>query len=448
VATDSSGNVYAAGNTTGTDTYGFGNSVTATGTAASGQSNTLLVKYNSSGIAQWAQTLTAGTAGAAFSGIAIDNAGNVYAAGVTYGIGTFGFGNAVTATGTDTSGSGNTLVVKYNSNGAAQWAQTLTAGTAGATFRRVTTDNAGNIYAVGTFLGTGTFGFGNSVIATGVSSSSNTLVVKYNSAGAAQWAQTLTAGTGGQFYGVATDSSGNIYAVGLLGGSGTTGFGNSVTATGISGINNTLVVKYNSSGVAQWAQTLTAGTALAQFDGVALDSSGNVYAAGFTNGTGTFGFGNSVTAAGTDASNNGNTIVVKYNSSGVAQWAKTLTAGTAGAWFNSITTDSAGNLYAVGGVDSGTYNFGNSVTATGTDTSGNGNSIVVKYNSGGAAQWAKTLTAGTAGATFSGVTIDGANNVYAVGVAVGTGTYGFGNSVTATGTDTSGTGNTLLVKYH
>ena len=57
-------------------------------------------------------------------------------------------------------------------------------------------------------------------------------------------------------------------------------------------------MKYNSSGVAQWAQTVTAGSRSSDFNSVSVASDGSVYAAGYISGTGTYNFGNSVTATG------------------------------------------------------------------------------------------------------------------------------------------------------
>ena len=105
----------------------IGNGVTATG--ASSTQNVLLVKYNPSGQAQWARTLTASTVGAWFYAVAVDPAGNIYAAGSTAAHGTCSFGNGVTAS--PFIPSNNVLIVKYNSSGQALWTQTLGSGTTG-----------------------------------------------------------------------------------------------------------------------------------------------------------------------------------------------------------------------------------------------------------------------------------------------------------------------------
>lgn len=448
VSTDNLGNIYAVGYIYGTGTCGFGNSVTVTGIGPLG--NVLVVKYNASGVAQWARTLTSGTGGATFFEAATDSAGNLYAVGATTGSGTFGFGNSVTVTGTDSSGYGNSLVVKYDSFGVAQWAQTLTTGTGGASFQGVTIDSSGNLYAVGYQVGPGTFGFGNAVTATGTATGThgNTLIVKYDSSGTAKWAQTLTAGTAGAiFNGVAIDGSGNIYSVGTSFGTGTFGFGNAVTATGTdSGSDgNTLVVKYDASGAAQWARTLTAGLGGARLKAVSTDGSGNIYAVGKMYGTATFGFGNGVTVTGSAPSGTVNPLVVKYDATGAAQWARTLTSGTDGASFNALSTDAAGNTWAAGiAIGPGTFGFGNGVKCTGSADIGNGNTLVVRYNSSGDAQWAQTLTGGTGGGNLYGVAADPQGSLIAVGDCQGTGTFSFGNAVTATGTSST---NALVVKY-
>ena len=172
--------------------------------------------------------------------------------------------------------------------------------------------------------------------------------MKYNSSGVAQWARTMTSAPVeySKFFGVAVAPDGSVYAAGYVHGTCTYDFGNSVTATGTSISANIVLVKYNSSGTAQWAKTVTAGNGNSRFSGVSVASDGSVYAAGFINGTATYDFGNSVTAAGTNV--DWNIVLVKYNSSGVAQWARTVITGSNDSWFNSVSVASDGSVYAAG----------------------------------------------------------------------------------------------------
>jgi len=101
-------------------------------------------------------------------------------------------------------------------------------------------------------------------------------------------------------------------------------------------------------------------------NGVATDSSGNVYVTG-----GTYGG-----LDGNSNKDNSDLFVVKYNSSGTKQWTKQLgTSGNDNA--SGVATDSSGNVYVTGyttgGLDGNTSAYGNDL-------------FVVKYNSSGTKQ--------------------------------------------------------------
>ena len=99
----------------------------------------------------------------------------------------------------------------------------------------VTVDSSNNIYVTGSTQG----GFdGNSQWGP-----SDLVLVKYNSSGTKQWTKQLETSSNDYAYGVAVDSSGNVYAAGNTGGAldGNTNAGGS----------DLFVVKYNSSGVKQ-----------------------------------------------------------------------------------------------------------------------------------------------------------------------------------------------------
>jgi hypothetical protein len=366
--------VYAAGYIYGTGTYNFGNGVTATGTYIG--SNVVLVQYNSStGVAQWARTLTAGSNVSSFSSVAEASDGSVYAAGYIYGTGTYNFGNGVTAAG-PTNGP-NLVLVKYSNTGLAQWARTV-AGSDQSSFNGVSVASDGlSVYAAGYIAGTGTYDFGNSVISAGTYTNGGSVVlVKYDSiSGFAQWAQTVTAGPGDSLFTSvsAVTSDGSVYAAGYIQGAGAYTFGIGVppiTGTSTDGINMVLV-KYNSAGVAQWAQTVTAGsTSSENLFGVSVATDGSVYAAGYIDGSDTFNFGNSVTATGVYKGEN--VVLVKYDSTGAASWAQTVTAASNGSFFAGVSAASGGYVYAAGDISgTGTYNFGNGKTAAGTYAGGN-----------------------------------------------------------------------------
>ena len=104
---DSSSNIYVVGNAGS----GFD------GNTGQGNTDVLLVKFNSSGTKQWSR-LYGGTAGDIGRGIAIDNSGNLFLTGWTSG----SIDN--NTVGKESSGGGDTLhdyfILKYNSSGTKQ----------------------------------------------------------------------------------------------------------------------------------------------------------------------------------------------------------------------------------------------------------------------------------------------------------------------------------------
>jgi hypothetical protein len=437
VSVDSSDNSYAVGEINAIGVYDFGNGVTVTKTG--NEENTIIVKYNSSGVVQWATKATSAPKTAIFAGVSTDSSGNSYVAGYIEGTSQYDFGNGVTVTG---GGSiYNAVIVKYNSSGVAQWATTTVSAPNSAVFLGISIDSSNNSYVVGSVQGASEYDFGNGVTVSGGGDYENTIIVKYNSSGVAQWANLTPNVNRSQFEGVSVDSSGNSYAVGEIAGTSQYDFGNGVTVTG-GGDSNTIIVKHNSSGVAQWAATTIAAPGYwAVFFGVSVDSSGNSYAVGEIAGTSQYDFGNGVTVTGANA--NENTIIVKYNSSGVAQWAATTIAAPGSAYFEGFTGDSSGNSYAVGHIRGGEYDFGNNIKVTGAIDGHN--TIIVKYNSSGVAQWAATTIAAVDWSDFYGASMDSSGNIYAVGTIDGPGEYNFGNDITVT---CGGSRlNTIIVNY-
>ncbi|HOR57850.1 MAG TPA: Ig-like domain-containing protein, partial [bacterium] len=207
---------------------------------------------------------------------------------------------------------------------------------------------------------------------------------------------------------------------------------------------NVLAVKYNSSGVAQWARSTEVAPDSSGFSNIAIDAAGNFYATGYIINNNLFDFGNNTTVSGA-ASLSLNALLVKYNAEGKAQWARsTETAGDVSE-FGGVATDAAGNVYVSGNMSgTGTYGFGNGVTVAGKYEYDN--NVLVKYNPSGTALWARSATKAPDSSCFFGVTTDAADNVYVAGYITGNSQFDFGNGVTTTGAY-SGGDNALLVKY-
>lgn len=379
---------------------------------------------NSNVRALWARSVVSVQTSSSFYSVAADGSGNAYVAGNLFGPGSFDFGNGVTSTAVS---SGNAaLLIKYDAAGVAQWAQIVAAGSNPSGLSSVAVDASGNLYAAGYVYGSpGSVDFGNSVTLTKSDTFSNAILVKYDSSGLAQWAQAVVDGANDSiFSSVAVDTTGNVYVAGEVDGTGTYDFGHGITATGVAIADNSLdlpgnavVAKYDASGVAQWAQTVTAGSPSSGFAAVAVDPAGNVYAAGSITGTGTYDFGNGVTVTGPTThvhiGEGSNLVLVRYDSSGVAQWVQTVSGDSNGSSFMSVAVDSSGNVYAAGAMGDATYDFGNGVTATGSVKDGSFTGlagpvyvVLAKCDASGVAQWARTVTPGGSNSYLTSVTVD------------------------------------------
>ena len=136
-------------------------------------------------------------------------------------------------------------------------------------------------------------------------------VARAASVATTQWASsTVNAHDYSRFDDMASDDSGNVYAVGWLRSNTQYDFGNGVTlSAGYTGTNPVLV-QYDSQGVAQWARSVETGPNASQFESIDFDSAGNVYTVGYITGTSQYDFGNGVTVSGGYTSSNA--LLVKY----------------------------------------------------------------------------------------------------------------------------------------
>jgi trimeric autotransporter adhesin len=205
-ATDTSGNVFLAGYTSG-----------ATGLATSGAHQTasgggidgFLVKFNSAGVRQWA-TYYGGSGYDYCNSTAVDVFGNVYLTGPTESSSGMVSGSGYQLT---PGGGLDAYLAKFNSSGVRQWG-TYYGGSGTEQGYSVATDIHANVYLTGQTNST-----------TGIASSgafqptfagtSDVFLVKFNSSGSRRWGTYY--GSSGNEYGssVATDTSGNILVTGL-----------------------------------------------------------------------------------------------------------------------------------------------------------------------------------------------------------------------------------------
>jgi len=335
------------------------------------------VKYNPSGVQQWVQNFVGRK-------LAIDNLGNVYVTGgndeyatIKYnssgdtlwtaryngpGNGHYGemslavdsLGNVYVTGGSDH----DYATIKYNSSGILQWIQRYRRqGSRRSSAIAIAIDGSRNVYVTGSTLDS-------------VTNRTDYATIKYNSSGDSIWVQTYN-GPGNDYdspLALAVDGSGNVYVTGQSNGS------PNVYAT----------IKYNSSGVLQWIQRFGPVDVVNALPSLAIDDSGNVYVTGGDGDYATIkynSFGDSLWVARYNGPGNsidggimsivvdgsGNVYVtgitignemtfdygtVKYNSSGIQQWAQIYNGpGNNIDGANAIAVDGSGNIYVTGESD-------------------------------------------------------------------------------------------------
>lgn len=235
----------------------------------------------------WSKTSSGGSASAIR--LAVDGAGNAYAAGTYSGTAAFG-GKSLTSY----AGASDAFVWKLNASGGTVWAGSM--GSSAGTYPfGITTDCSGDAYLTGYWYG-GSNNFNPSsgkAVSLMNHGGQDIFIVKLTpgSNGAMQlgWAKDI--GGSGNDIGnaVAVDGSANVYTTG--GFNGTVNFNpNSGTTHSLSG-GGVFVSKLDASGnyVAAAGMAGTAdGTGLGIARGIALDGSGNVYTTGFYTGPADF----------------------------------------------------------------------------------------------------------------------------------------------------------------
>jgi hypothetical protein len=339
--------------------------------------------------------------------IAVDSSGKVFVTGGSWGA----------------NGLPDYATVRYDSAGLQLWAARYNGP--GNDWDRpgaITLDNSGNVYVTGVSVGSGT--------------GDDYATIKYDSAGAEQWVARYNGPGNGadDAVAIATDSLGNVYVTGFSLGAGT--------------YSDYTTIKYDSAGQEQWVARYNGpGNGFDVAAAIAVDSSGNIYVTGQSDGSGTSrdyatvkydsagqeqwvarynGPGNFIDRAqamAVDSSGNvyvtgvsvgsdpgGDYATIKYDSAGQEQWVARHTGSIAWA----IAVDSSGNVYVTG--ETAETVHGHTVVYYGT----------IKYNSGGQEQWV---------ARYSGprnffnraqaIALDGSGNVYVTGFSSGTPDYDY-----------------------
>jgi len=237
-------------------------------------------------------------------------------------------------------------LIKTNANGTLAWQRDYTQW--GNDSGEVATASNGDVY------------FGTHSTPTG--GSTRNVVVKYNSSGTIQWQRFARYGWSVEgSHGMAVNAStGEVYKA----------------WSGGSDASNTwpFITKWDSAGNHVWTKSIPTGNVINQGNNnLAIDGNGDIYITGSA----------------------GYPTTIKLNSSGVQQWARTITTPPTTGSRPSIAVDPAGNSYIY-------FAVSNQI-------------VVVKYNASGAIQWQRGMTTSFMGINAQAQIAADANSVSFVG---------------------------------
>lgn len=295
------------------------------------------------------------------TGVAVDKQKNVYVTGYSLG----------------TANNLDFATIKYAPDGTPLWVKRYNGAlNLDDTPTGIAVDGNGNVYVTGESHIT--------------SQISRYVTIKYDTSGNLKWESHYdgpgTSAQGRNFpKGIALDGSKNVYV---------TGASYNPTTT----LTEYATVKYDTNGVRKWVKTYhDSGSGDDEPEALALDAAGNVYVTGTVEST-----------KGIDSIPE--CATVKYSTGGIEKWVQHYSAAAKiGDWGVSIAVDGAGNAYVAAASDGGD---------TGDDYA------TIMYDANGVQKWVKRYN-GPAGRSDypTAVGVDAANNVYVTGASTGLGGF-------------------------
>ncbi len=388
---DSAGNVYMAGSTLNSS------NIATTGahqTTYGGNKDAMVIKFTEAGIRLWS-TYYGGTGDDDFFSATTDGSHNIYLAGLTGS--TTGIATSGAHQTSFSGGNSDCFLVKMSPNGVRLWS-TYFGGSGNEKSNIeyqvfVGCDSSDNIFMVGNTRST------TGIATSGAHQTSNGgnidgFLVKFNTSGTRQWGTYLGGGDNDNMRKLAFDGSGNVYVAGEMrsGGKATSG----AHQTAIGGNNDAYLIKFNSSGVAQWA-TYYGGSGSDSPQGLSVDYSGSyIFMSGSTNsssGIVTSG-AHSTALNGSGSGTTSDAFLVKMTTSGSRVW---------GTYYGGSGVDHSGDLIIDGAGNpgfTGTTSSTTGIATTGSHQQNNGgnnnfDAMFVIFTQNGSLSWASYYGGGS-----------------------------------------------------
>ncbi len=344
IAVDSAGDAYVAGNTASID-FPTMNPLQA---ANAGGLDVFVTVLNPTGSALIYSTYLGGSGDDLGLAIALDSSDDAYVTGSTLSA-DFPTYNPLQGTYAGSANNSNAFVAEINSSGTALVYSTYLGGNGPDSGNGIAVDSAGNAYVAGQTLSPN-FPTMNPYQSTDQGQSS-AFVSKIGAGGAALAYSTYLGGSGYDLaYAIAVDSSGDAY---VAGSTGSTNFPimNPLQRVYGGGAFDAFITEFNPAGSALIYSTYLGGKLEDDGNGIAVDSSGNVYLTGYTVST-NFPLQNPFQKRLAGA---GDVFVSKISANGAALTYSSYLGGSGDDTGAGIAVDSSGYAYVTG--NTGSTNF-------------------------------------------------------------------------------------------
>ncbi|HBF88798.1 MAG TPA: hypothetical protein DDX39_09165, partial [Bacteroidales bacterium] len=287
---DNSDNLYVFGDYSGT--------LTIQGTPLApygGVTDMFLAKFNSLGTLQWAVRAGSATGAENGMGMDIDSNGDVYITGGFAATTTFNDVGPVTIVNSNVAGQ-DVFIAKYNSSGALQWVSNVATGVNNQRATDIIVDN-NELIIVGFYTNGITFTGGPTVALVGTR---DFFIAKYDNAGAYVWEHHYTStSANSNLTSLAKHDGIGYYVSGSLAGNFTFDDGSTTLSSTLTTEKDVLLFKVDTDGDLLWAKDV-GGVNGDESKEIQVDADGNVYSAGYINGTDISFDGNLVTTDGID----------------------------------------------------------------------------------------------------------------------------------------------------
>jgi len=336
----------------------------------------------------------------------VDSTGNIYTTGRFAS--TVDFDPGVGTSNLTSAGSSDVFVSKLDASGNLLWAKSFGAAAADAGLS-IAVDSTGNVYTTGFFASTVDFDPGAGTTNLTTAGSSDVFISKLDASGNLVFAKRFGGGISDLGYSIAVDSTGNIYTTGFF--QDTVDFDPSAGTTNLTtaGLSDVFISKLDASGNLVFAKRFGAAEADAGRS-IALDSTGNIYTAGYFEQT--VDFDPSAGTTNLTSAGRSDVFVSKLDSSGNLVFAKRFGAAETDVGL-SVAVDSTGNVYTTGYFEQ-TVDFDPGAGTTDLTTGGGSDVFVSKLDASGNLVFAKRFGGSNDDGGIS-ISVDSNGNIHTTG---------------------------------